>query len=133
MRTPFRIAIAALTAAIALAAASCGGKDSSPTSPGGGGGGGGPSFNFSFPAVGSSNSIAFPNAGTFNYHCTPHQGSGMAGSVIVSSGGAAVDTVEVGPNGTLTFSPSTVTISPGGTVVFVRPATSSFSNHTATR
>lgn len=132
MRQQFRVPGVAMVILAALALAGCSSKDSNPTAPGGGGSGG-PNFNFTFPSVGSSNTATFPNAGSFSYRCTPHQGSGMTGTVVVTSGAAMLDTVEVGPNGTLTFSPSTVTIAPGGTVRWVRPATASLGNHTATR
>ena len=128
IRTLGLLAAAALTA---LALGACSSKKSdegNPVAPPTG-----PSFNLAFPSVGSSSSVTFPNAGTFGYHCTPHQGSGMTGTVqVVSGSGVLADTVEVGPGGTLTFVPSTVTIAPGGSVRWVRPAGSSLNNHTAT-
>lgn len=130
MRTRLVVALAAISL-VALALSACSSKKSdggNPVVPPAG-----PSYNLSFPSIGSTGSVTFPNAGTFGYHCAPHQGSGMTGTVQVVAGGSVfADTVEVGPGGTLTFVPSTVTIAAGGTVTWVRPAGSSFNNHTAT-
>jgi plastocyanin len=109
----------------------CGGDDG-PTNPGGGGGGGGPTFNFTFPATGVSHSLMFMDVGTWAYHCTPHGGSGMTGSITVDAG-SAIDSVlvEVGPGNTFTFSPSSATIKPHGIVRWVNSST--MTNHTVTR
>ena len=105
------------------------------TSPGGGGGGtppAGPSFNFSFPAQGASAFFAFADAGTWGYHCIPHGGAGMTGTVIVSAAGADSALVDVSSaGGALSFSPSSVTIKPGGTVRWVNRSTMTI--HTVTR
>ena len=135
MRHPFRPMLALALLALALLAllapaGGCGSKKSSPTAPPPAGGG--PSFNFSFASVGTSHSITFPNEGHFGYHCAPHRTSGMTGTVHVTSGAADSATVDVGPNGTTSFAPATVSIKPGGTVRWVRPGTSSLTNHTAT-
>ncbi len=130
MRHRFRPAIALALLAVVALASGCGSKKSSPTAPGPAGGG--PSFDFSFASVGTSHAITFPNEGHFGYHCAPHRTSGMTGAVHVTSGAPDSATVEVGPNGTTTFSPATVAIRPGGTVRWVRPGTSSLGNHTAT-
>ena len=109
----------------------CGKDGGNPTSPGGGGGGG-PSFNFTFPATGVSHQLRFMDAGTWNYHCTPHQGSGMTGSITVDAG-SAVDSVlvEVGPGNALVFSPATATIKVHGFIRWVNSST--MTNHTVTR
>lgn len=104
-----------------------GGGGGGPTNPGGGG----PSFNFTFPASGTSQLFTFTTAGSFTYGCTSH--SGMNGTVIVDAG-AALDSAVVGvgsAGGSLSYSPSSVTIKPGGYVRWVNQ--SSMSNHTVTR
>ena len=107
------------------------GSDSSPTNPGGGGGGG-PTFDFHFPATGVSHSFTFTTAGTWAYHCTPHAGSGMTGTVVVNASSLNDSAlVDVGPGNTLTFSPASVTIKPNGVVRWVNA--SSMVNHTVTR
>jgi plastocyanin len=108
------------------------GSDSSPTNPGGGGGGGGPTFDFHFPATGVSHSFTFTTAGTWAYHCTPHASSGMTGTVVVDAGSANDSAlVQVGSGNALSFSPSSVTIKPNGSVRWVNA--SSMTNHTVTR
>jgi plastocyanin len=93
------------------------GKSSSPTAPyGGGGGGGGASntpFNSGTLTAPASFDHVFPTAGTVGYHCNFHVSMGMVGTVVVAAGGASSATVTA--SGT-TFSPSSVTIMPGGTV-----------------
>lgn len=108
----------------------CGGGGSNSTAPPGPGGG--PTFDLSFPATGASRSFTFTDAGTWDYKCTPHQGSGMTGTVVVSAGSANDSAlVTVGPSNSLTFSPSSVTIKTGGTVRWVNA--SSMTIHTVTR
>lgn len=108
------------------------GSDDSPTNPGGGGGGGGPAFDFHFPATGVSHSQMFMDAGTWAYHCTPHAGSGMTGTVTVDAASANDSVlVEVGPGNALVFSPSSATVKPHGIVRWVNA--SSMTNHTVTR
>ncbi len=120
-----RLVVVAACAGIigmALIAAGCG-KSSSPTSPGygggvggGGGAGGGASdtpFDSGSLTAPASYDRTFPVAGTVGYHCNFHQAMGMVGTVIVQTGGAG--SVTVTASGT-SFSPSTVTIAPGGTV-----------------
>lgn len=60
---------------------------------------------------------AFPVAGSVPYHCIPHGGSGMTGTVTVSAT-SSTDTAEVvvGPGGSRTFSPTSVTVKVGGHV-----------------
>ncbi len=93
------------------------GKSSSPTAPyGGGGGGGGASntpFNSGTLTAPASFDHVFPTAATVGYHCTFHVSMGMVGTVVVAAGGPSSATVTA--SGT-TFSPSSVTIMPGGTV-----------------
>lgn len=128
----FAVVVVALVGAFWMASCS---KSDSPTAPGGGGGGGGSvapaPFNLTFPAAGRSVALTFPNAGTFGYHCTPHQGNGMTGTVNVSAGGVDDSVVvNVGPGNTLTFNPATVSLKPGGYVRWVNQST--MTNHTVT-
>ena len=124
----------ALVLGLALEISSCGSSKS--TAPYGGGGVAptGPSFNMAFPQTGTSNSFSFPAAGTWDYHCTPHSGLGMIGSVTVVLGGADSALVAVGDAASSThyvFVPSTVSIRPGGIVRWVN--VSSMTMHTVTR
>lgn len=116
------------TLALALIAG-CGGGSSKSTTPGGGGG---PTFDLRFPATNASQQLAFTAAGSWDYHCTPHQGSGMTGTVVVDAGSANDSAlVTIGTGNTLTFTPSSVTIKPGGLVRWVNA--SNMTNHTVTR
>jgi plastocyanin len=95
------------------------------------------SFNYAFLAPGQSIQRTFTTVGSFAYHCAAHQGSGMTGTVVVSAS-ASLDSqvVLVGHNDNLTFSPSTATIKPNGTIRWVREtgaSGTSLNNHTATR
>ena len=115
----YRVAAVLLIGAATLAGCS---KSSSPTSPygggaggGGGGGGGGTAFNSGALTAPTSFSHTFAATGSVGYHCNFHQSMGMVGTVNVVSGGAASATVTA--SGT-TFSPSSVTIGPGGTVTW---------------
>jgi len=110
-------------------------SNNSPTSPYGGGGnpgGGGPGamFNFGPFAVGQSAKFAFASAGTFGYHCIPHQSMGMIGSVTVDPAGSDSMVVQIGMSNGLTFSPSAAHIKPGGYVRWVN--VSSLTIHTVT-
>ena len=108
----------------------CGGGGSGPTYPDGGGGG--PTFDLRFPSTGTSRSFTFPTAGTWGYHCSAHQSSGMTGTVVVDAGSLNDSAlVTVGPGTSRTYSPASVTIKPGGTVRWVNGG--SMTNHTATR
>lgn len=119
-----------------LTAASCN-QSGSPTSPYGGGstGGGtggsgtGTTFNFGPFALGQSVTLAFPNAGTFGYHCIPHRAMGMIGTVQVDAGGADSTAVQIGANG-FSFAPATAHIKPGGHVRWVN--VSGLTVHTVT-
>jgi plastocyanin len=72
---------------------------------------------------------AFPVAGAVPYYCIPHGSGGMTGTVTVSAGsGTDTADVVVGPSGSLTFSPASVTVKVGG---YVRWTWGS-SNHTVT-
>ena len=60
---------------------------------------------------------AFPAVGSVPYYCVPHSGSGMTGVVTVSASSSTdLAEVVVGPGGSLTFSPSSVTVKVGGQV-----------------
>ena len=106
------VAVAGVLAA-SLVVFGCG-KSSSPTSPGGGGGGGNTPFNSGSLTAPASFSHAFPTAGSVGYHCNFHESMGMVGTVNVSRG-ATGSIVTVTASG-VSFSPSSVTIKPGGVV-----------------
>lgn len=99
---------------------------------------GGPSLSFTFPGAavgvtpGTSHTFQFTTVGSWNYHCTPHQSSGMSGTVNVSAS-SMVDSalIQVGPSDALVFSPPNVTIKQNGTVRWVNM--SSMTIHTVTR
>lgn len=115
-RSIMRFVLASTLIASAIAVG-CG-KSSSPMAPYGGGGSGGGAagntpFNSGTLTAPANFSHVFPTAGTVNYHCNFHVSMGMVGTVVVAAGGAA--SVTVTANGT-SFSPSSVTIMPGGTV-----------------
>ena len=128
-----------LTTMLALLVIAACGKSSSPTAPYGGGGGGGGGggtgggtvFSFGPFAQGQSASFTFPTAGTFGYHCIPHQAMGMVGTVQVDGNAGALDSVlvQIGAGG-FNFSPQTAHIKPGGHVRWVNAST--LTNHTVT-
>ncbi|WP_079110413.1 cupredoxin domain-containing protein [Streptomyces roseifaciens] len=43
-----------------------------------------PGWNFSVASGQASPPVSFPTPGTFRYHCIPHAGSGMTGTVTVT-------------------------------------------------
>lgn len=100
----------------------------------------GPTFSFAFPAAGTvavpgtSNFRIFTSGevGTWAYRCIPHGSAGMTGTVVVDAA-STIDSafVQVGAGNALAFSPSTVTIKPGGRVRWAN--VSSMTNHTVTR
>ena len=96
---------------------------------GGGGGGAGTLFNFGPFAIGQSAKLAFATAGTFGYHCIPHQSMGMTGTVQVDDSGVDSAVVQVGSGG-YSFSPATAHIKPAGYVRWVN--VSALSVHTVT-
>lgn len=119
--------------AITLVIVSCS-SGGGPTSPNPNGGGiTPPSFNFAFPATGSSHSFAFADTGSWSYECSPHGGCcGMTGVVIVTSTATAESAlVSVGPANALRFSPDTVRIKPNRAVRWVNVSASTI--HTVTR
>ena len=109
-------------------------KSTNPYSSGGPPAGGGTTFDLAFPAQGASRTFTFPDSGSFAYHCRAHQSQGMTGVVIVAAAGADSDTVAVGVTGggaaALKYTPSSVTIRPGGTVRWINRST--MTNHTVT-
>jgi plastocyanin len=112
--TLFVLASALISSAIIIGC----GKSSNPMAPYGGGGAAGGAasdtpFNSGTLSAPANFSHVFPTAGTVTYHCNFHVSMGMVGTVVVAAGGAS--SVTVTANGT-SFSPSTVTIMPGGTV-----------------
>ena len=133
-----RLLLAPALALVAITLASCGSKTTSPAAGGSGGLPTGPSFNFAFPATGTSQSFAFADTGSWIYHCAAHgsQTGGMRGTVVVSATATADSgTVVVGvnPGGTdaLVFTPATVTIKPGGHVRWING--SAMTDHSVTR
>ena len=105
----------------------------SPTAPYGNGGGAGGGSNTSFGlgpfALEQSARLTFPSAGTFGYHCIPHESMGMRGTVQVDASGADSSLVRIAASG-LTYSPATAHIKPGGTVRWVNASSST--THTVT-
>jgi hypothetical protein len=101
----------------------CGGSSSKSTNPGGGG----PTFDLRFP----SQQFTFTTAGSWDYHCSAH--NGMVGVVVVDAASlndsALVDVSSAGM--APTFTPSSVTIKPNGHVRWVNKST--MTNHTVTR
>jgi len=124
---PWSRALVVVSVLAVLGAAGCNGS-SAPTAPPGGGGGG-TQFNLGPFGIGQSAQFTFPTAGTFGYHCIPHQAMGMVGTVQVDSNGADSTDVQIGASG-LTYTPSTAHIKPGGHVRWVNA--SSNTNHTVT-
>ena len=122
------LCLAALLAVLGAGACS---KSGSPTAPYGGGGGGGTGTPFDLGPFGlkQSATLTFMNAGTFGYHCIPHQGMGMTGSVQVNAGGPDSALVEIAASG-LTYMPPTAHIRPGGHVRWVNASASTV--HTVT-
>src|SRR5262249_30577319 len=121
--------LALVTAAFAAAAGCSSNNSSSPTQPVTG-----PTFNFTFPATGVSDTLRFRDVGTWTYHCAAHASLGMTGTIIVDPA-STVDSVpggvQVGAGNSYSFSPATVTIKPGGLIRWVN--VSSLTNHTVTR
>lgn len=116
-----------------LAAAGCS-KSYSPTAPYGGGGGGGGGGMGAVLALGpfglgQSAQVTFSTAGTFGYHCIPHQSMGMVGSVQVDNTGSDSVVVQIAPTG-LNFVPSLAHLKPGGYVRWVNASSSTI--HTVT-
>ncbi|MCC6350472.1 MAG: hypothetical protein IT347_12865 [Candidatus Eisenbacteria bacterium] len=130
MKRRVALALAALASLALVVVLGCGGGGSKSTNPGGGGGG--PAFDLRFTSTGTSQTFVFTPAGSWAYHCIPHGSSGMTGTVVVDANSANDSAlVTVGPSNTLTFSPASVTIKPGGVVRWVNA--SSMTNHTVTR
>lgn len=106
MKTTLGIA-AATFALLGGAVFGCSGDDD-PTGPGPGTG-----FNSGTLNAGASYQRTFATAATIGYHCTFHRSMGMTGTVTVVDG--AADSAVVTASG-MVFSPSTVSIRPGGSV-----------------
>ena len=113
------LGMAVVTSAFVASIVVLGCNGSSPTAPYGGGGGGttGGSSNtpFNSGTLTASGSFdhTFPTAGTVHYHCNFHISMGMLGTVVVAAGAASSATVTASG---MSFSPTMVTIMPGGTV-----------------
>src|SRR5262245_1050248 len=104
------VGVLTLSALAALAVGCSSNGGSSPTQPPPG-----PTFNFLFPGTGVSNQLTFTDVGAWAYHCSAHASLGMTGTVVVDAA-SAVDSalVQVGPGNAYSFSPASVTITPGG-------------------
>lgn len=94
-------------------------------------------FNFTFPAPGSSASRQFTAEGVYSYRCIAHQSLGMSGTIEVSAS-APRDTqiVLVAHNDLNAFSPADALIRPNGYIIWQREAGAggaTLNNHTATR
>jgi plastocyanin len=125
-RALFALALVLVTAVVASCSSNSG--SSAPTPPVSG-----PTFSLAFPATGTSNKIVINDVGSWAYHCIPHGGQGMVGTInVVASGAVDSALIQVGQNNSFTFSPSTVTINTGGYVRWVNASTNTFT-HTATR
>jgi hypothetical protein len=122
------LCLAALLAVLGVGACS---KSGSPVAPYGGGGVGGTGAPFNLGPFGLNQSatLTFTNAGTFGYHCIPHQSMGMTGSVQVEAGGPDSALVQIAASG-LTYTPATARIRPGGRVRWVNASASTV--HTVT-
>jgi len=108
MRTS-RFFLVLLLAGVAVALACS--KKSNPTQPGGG-----PTEPFDSGTFTSGVFVhTYNTAGSFSYHCKVH-GSSMSGTVNCSTGAPDSNFVNIGPGGTNTFSPTTITVKPGGYV-----------------
>jgi hypothetical protein len=146
----------ALAAVLVSSCSNGGGGSTAPTPPGTG-----PTFSFAFPAAGTaavpgtSNQRTFTSAevGSWTYHCIPHEGFGMVGTVVVDSNAtrdSAVivvgadtlgnnlfrftvlrDRAQPGGGSTVTIRPSTVAFPTRGKVRWVN--WSAMTVHTATR
>ena len=106
-----------LIAMVALVA-SCSDKGTNPT-----GGGATKELNSGSIQGGGVFTHTFANVGTFNYHCTIHDG--MTGQVVVGAGSPASTAVAISNN---TFTPSPAAVAPGGTVTWTNNGTT----HTVT-
>jgi plastocyanin len=104
--TPFA---ALLLVALVALVASCSDKG---TNPGGGGGGTKELNSADITPGGGQFPHTFANVGTFPYHCIHHS---MTGSVQVVGGAAMSVAVTITDN---QFSPSSVSVAPGGTVTW---------------
>lgn len=126
------LALALLSAAaLAPGCSSKGGTSTNPTVTG-------PTFDFSFPAAGTSHELTFTDVGSWDYRCITHGSLGMTGTVVVSTtstndsipGGVAVGFNDGSTQ--FNFNPKVVTIKPGGKVRWVL-APGAFLTHTVTR
>src|SRR5262245_26363577 len=97
-------------------------KSSNPTNPtggGGGGGGGGVELNSGGVPPGGVYQHTFANAGSFPYHCTIH--AAMTGNTVTVNASSNNDSafVQIVSSASPGFSPSSVTIKPGGHVRWI--------------
>ena len=122
------LAAVAVTLAVAVALLGCSkSSNNNPMNPGGGG------FSLGPLALNQTVSQTFTTGEVdIGYHCIPHQGSGMTGTVRVRSTFTGADpTVEVGTGNALKFFPDTITVKTGGTVHWHNA--SAMTNHTVTQ
>jgi len=127
-RGPLPLALAALT--LVALAQGCSKSDNNPAAPPPPTG---PTFNFTFTSTNESHEFVFTDVGSWGYHCSAHSVCcGMNGTVIVDPAQTStLANVSVGSGGNV-FSPASVTIKPGGKVVWTL-ATGGLLNHTVTR
>lgn len=124
------LGLALLVAAIGVSSCSKGGSPTSPYGGGVSGGVAGPMLHLGPFALGQSATVTFATAGTFGYHCIPHQAMGMVGTVQVDAAGADSLVVQIAVSGSLSFTPSTAHIKPNGAVRWVNASNSTV--HTVT-
>jgi plastocyanin len=117
--------------AIALAGSPGCKKSTAPTYGGTLGATSGPSFNFTFPATGTSQTFTFADTGSWGYHCTPHQNMGMTGTVVVTATATTDSALVIVGVPANSFSPASVSIRPNGYVRWVNG--SAVTIHTVTR
>jgi plastocyanin len=110
---PLSIVIAAVIVGLAGSSLLGCSKSSSPTNPSGGGTGSGNTFNSGTLTAPADFVHVFPAVDSIGYHCNFHVSMGMIGSVKVVATGP--DSAVVTANG-ITFSPSVVSVRPGGYV-----------------
>ena len=110
----------AVAAVFAIASVSACSKKSNPTSPGGGGA---LELNSGSVPPGGVYKHVFANVGAFPYHCTLH--TAMTGNSVTVSASSTNDSafVQIVNASTPGFSPSSVTIMPGGHVRWINAHT----------
>lgn len=116
MRSKIILVGVVLVLGAAAALFGCSKDESNPSAPGG------TTLNIQLAANGGTGSATFNTAGTFAYKCGIHP-TIMVGNSVVVDANSSVTSVTVNVVGTSTpgFSPSTVIVKVGGTVLWVNP------------